>query len=106
MNHIDATIIVPSSARTYLPTSEATRGWFLRNGYKAEEIPALAKDAVPMMHAHIDAQRARRAGPPTFYQGKYLFENGWSRQQISLMTFAEASLLVRKSKKAKGLLSA
>jgi hypothetical protein len=98
-----------SVVRTYQPTSEATIKWFFRNGYQAEDIPALAKDAVPMMQAHIDAQRARRAGPPTtgkYGQVAYLLAHGWTKAQIDRMTFGEASALIYKSKKAKGLLRA
>lgn len=91
--------------KQYAPTSEKTRAWFLRNGYTEDQIPALAKDAVPMMQAHIDNQRLRRAGPPSPAMVKYLLDHGWARSQVDTMTFAEASKLIYKSKLALGLVS-
>lgn len=85
-------------------TSDKTRQWYIKNGYKADEIPELAKDSVPKMFAHIDAQKKRRGGPITEPQAKYLLDNGWTRDQVRTMTFGEASTLIYKSKKARGLL--
>lgn len=103
---MDTQTQVQSVERQYAPTSEATRAWFLRNGYSADEVPALAKDSVPIMHAHIDAQRAKRAGPPSKFQAKYLLDHGWTNAQVLAMTFGDASKLIYKSKLAKGTLSA
>jgi len=106
---MDNVTLSTPSVRTYAPTSDATRNWFLRNGYTDAQIPDLAKDSVPVMQAHIDAQRARRAGPPTtgkYGQVAYLLAHGWTESAVSRMTFTDASSLIYKSKKAKGLLSA
>mgnify|MGYP001580418647 CR=1 FL=1 len=86
-------------------TSDKTRAWYQKNNFGP--CPELAKDSVPPMLAHIDAQKKRRAGPPTtgkFGQVEYLLAHGWTRAQVSLMTFAEASKLIYKSKLAKGTL--
>lgn len=80
-------------------TSDAQRGWLLKNGVAEEDIPATAFESMKAMDKIIAKQKKNRNEPPTDSQLRYLESEGYNRQSMSVRTKGYCSALIYKLKK-------